>query len=80
MIVELTESESEQASAGLTGAGFAAAVLGVGAATIAICTAPAWGAIGGVLTIGALGANAIDSYIREAGGGSNPTARVIRIY
>ena len=70
MIVELTESESEQIYGGaVDGWSFAGAVLSIGAASIAVCTAPAWGAIGGVLAIAAVGANMMSGYANASGSG-----------
>ncbi|MTV39325.1 hypothetical protein [Duganella radicis] len=61
---ELSIKEIEEVSGAgeLSGWGFAGAVLAVGAGTIAVATAPVWGAIGGVLAIAAVGANAMAVY------------------
>lgn len=59
----LSVTEVEVVSGGEYGGwAFAGAVLTVGVGVIAICTAPVWGAVGGVLAIGAVGANAMAAY------------------
>ncbi|WP_156422133.1 hypothetical protein [Paucibacter sp. KCTC 42545] len=62
------------------GWGFAGAVLAVAGGTIAICTAPVWGAVGGVLAIAAVGANALSSYSSSGGtcgGGRQQNMQVV---
>jgi len=44
---------------------FAGAVLAISAATIAICTAPAWGAVGAVISVGSIGAMAMSNYSKK---------------
>jgi len=61
-ILDSTEVE-KVSGGGMDGWSFGGAVLAAGAGFIAVCTAPAWGAIGGVLVIGAAGANAMSRYM-----------------
>ena len=59
----LSVTEVGAVSGGDMGAwGFTGAVLAVGAGMIAICTAPVWGAVGAVVGIAAVGANAMSVY------------------
>ncbi len=62
MMHELTEMETHEVDGGLTGWQFLGAMFAIGGATIAVCTAPAWGAAAGVLAIAGIGANAISTY------------------
>ena len=62
---ELTEREVLDVNGGLTGLQFFGALLAIGGATIAVCTAPAWGAAAGVLAIAGIGANALSTYANE---------------
>ena len=61
-VLNTTEIEAVSGS-GIDGWSFTGAELAVAAATIAVCTAPAWIATGAVLTIGAVGANAMSNYM-----------------
>lgn len=76
-IQEISDSKVlDDVSGGLNGWGFTSAVLAIGAGMVAVVTAPAWGAIGGLLAIGAVGANAMSSYSSgggSGGGGARPT-------
>ncbi len=58
---ELTATEVLDVNGGLTGWQFIGALLAIGGATIAVCTAPAWGALAGVMAIGAVGANSLST-------------------
>ncbi len=62
---ELTMLEIGEVDGGVSGWAFAGAVAAGAGAAIAICTAPAWGAIGGVLAIGAITLNMLDRYSQE---------------
>jgi len=70
-IQEITDDKilDEISGGALSGLGFTAAVLGIGAGAIAVITAPALGAVGGLLVIASIGVNALSSYSSGSSGG-----------
>lgn len=58
----MTEAELNEVAGAMDGWGFAGAVMAIGAGAIAVATAPVWGAVGGLLAIGAVGANAMSQF------------------
>ena len=60
--LSVTEIENVCGAGEMSGWTFAGAALAVGAGVIAVATAPAWGAVGAVMGIAAVGANAIAIY------------------
>lgn len=62
---QLAMDEIDHVDGGVSGWAFAGAVAAGAGATIAICTAPAWGAIGGVLVLGSITFNMLDRFSQE---------------
>jgi hypothetical protein len=60
----LNSTDIEAVTGGdMDGWGFAGTVMAIGAGLIGVCTAPAWGAVAGVLVVGAAGAQAMSRYM-----------------